>query len=143
MARKKQNVEADEPVEVTSEQPPVEETPEGASSDPSDYPWYDPEPEGPEPGGATYPEPEPEPVGDVPDFPLEEGHYFYTPVLSRRGHSEHRGVALVRERLGLEPVDSEVYDSDVMVAVQSFQKDIGEPMSGVMDAVTWNELFSR
>lgn len=86
---------------------------------------------------------EPEPVAvskpEAPAFPLAEGDYFFTPVLSRRAHSKGEGVRKVQERLGL-PVTGE-YDGDTLVAVQSHQKDRGEAMTGVVDAATWQELF--
>lgn len=89
---------------------------------------------------AVEPEPE-EPRPVAPDFPLEEDHYFFTPVLSPRGHSEGPGVAALREHLGLSASDQ--FDADLMVAVQGFQKDLGEAMSGVVDAALWQEIFSR
>ena len=146
MARKKKDLESmefegDEP-ELAAMDEQVE--PEVEPEDPSDirqHPSYDPGPEAPEPDDTPAPEPPAAPEGDAPDFPLEEGHYFYTPVLSSRGHSEGPGVALLREHLGLS--DSEEFDGNLLVAVQSFQKDLGEPMSGVVDAALWQEIFSR
>lgn len=75
----------------------------------------------------------------APAFPLADGDYFFTPVLSRRAHSKGEGVRKVQERLGL-PVTGE-YDGDTLVAVQSHQKSRGEAMTGVVDAATWRELF--
>lgn len=88
---------------------------------------------------------EPEPSRAMPEaskapaFPLTDGDYFFTPVLSRRAHSKGQGVRQVQERLGL-PVTGE-YDGDTLVAVQSHQKSRGEAMTGVVDAATWQELF--
>lgn len=86
---------------------------------------------------------EPEPVAvskpEAPAFPLDEGDYFFTPVLSRRAHSKGEGVRKVQERLGVSVTGE--YDGDTLVAVQGFQKDRGEAMTGVVDAATWQELF--
>lgn len=150
MARKKKveemSVEAVETglPDVLDEQPEPEVEDPGQPEVDEGMENYDPGPERPEPDDrkGDWPEPEPEPVM-VPDFPLEEGHYFHTPVLSPRGHSEHPGVAVLRAHLGVKPVDSEVFDSDVLVAVQSEQKDMGEPMSGVVDAESWGAILSR
>lgn len=119
MARKKKDLES---MEFEGDEPGLPEMDEEVTSD-----EVDAEPE------------EPRPV--APDFPLEEGHYFFTPVLSPRGHSEGPGVAALREHLGLSASDQ--FDGDLMVAVQSVQKDLGEAMSGVVDAALWQEIFSR
>lgn len=124
MARKKKDLES---MEFEGDEPDLPAMDEEVTSD-----------EDLEVAASAEPE-EPRPV--APDFPLGEGHYFFTPVLSPRGHSEGPGVAALRERLGLSASDQ--FDGDLMVAVQSFQKDMGDAMSGVVDAALWQEIFSR
>lgn len=121
MARKKQDLESMEFEGDEPGLPAMDEAEEVAVEEPA-------EPE----------QPEPEPSEP---FPLPEGHYVFTPVLSPRGHSSGPAVRRVRELLGLS--EGEEFDAPALVAVQDFQKRAGMPMSGVVDAETWDAISSR
>lgn len=130
MARKKKDLESMEFEGDEPGLPAMAEAEEVAAEEPAE-----PEPEQPDP------EPEqPEPERSEP-FPLPEGHYVFTPVLSSRGHSSGPAVRRVRELLGLS--EGEEFDAPALVAVQDFQKQAGLPMSGVVDAETWDAISSR
>lgn len=128
MARKKQDLES---MEFEGDEPglPAMDEAEGVAVE---------EPAEPEPEQPVEPEPEPE---QPEPFPLPEGHYVFTPVLSPRGHSSGPAVRRVRELLGLS--EGEEFDAPALVAVQDFQKQAGMPMSGVVDAETWDAIASR
>lgn len=137
MARKKQNLESMEFEGDEPGLPAMDEAEEVAVEEPVE-PEPEPEPAEPEP---AEPEPEqPEPEQSEP-FPLTEGHYVFTPVLSSRGHSSGPAVRRVRELLGLS--EGEEFDAPALVAVQDFQKQADLPMSGVVDAETWDAISSR
>lgn len=84
---------------------------------------------------------EPEPTTGSEPFPLPEGDYMFTPVLSGKGHSSGSAVRRVREWLGL-PEGSD-FDFDTVEAVRGFQRDHALPVSGVVDVGTWNALSAR
>lgn len=71
-------------------------------------------------------------------FPLPEDGYFSRPVMARRSVSSGGYVHTLRVRLGLEPgVD---FDSDVEAAVSKVQESAGLPVTGVVDAATWDVI---
>lgn len=137
MARKKKDLESMEFEGDEPGLPAMDEAEEVAVEEPAEPEQPEPEPEPAEPEPA---EPEPEQSEPEP-FPLPEGHYVFTPVLSSRGHSSGPAVRRVRELLGLS--EGEEFDAPALVAVQDFQKNAGLPMSGVVDAETWDAISSR
>lgn len=79
----------------------------------------------------------PKPKG--PAFPLPEGHYFSTPVVSRRSTSSGEAVRAIRRKVGA-PAGT-VFDDVTAQAVGKWQDAVGLPVTRVVDEATWNEMF--
>ena len=72
-------------------------------------------------------------------FPFPEGHYMATPSIARNSHSSGSMVAVVNEALG---VEGDVFNSLTRDALIAKQQEAGLPVTGVVDAETWDALFS-
>lgn len=77
-------------------------------------------------------------------FPLEEGHYYVHPVLSRYGHSgqhpeDRSAVALIQKALK-QPVTGEMTRDDSS-AVLEWQRKHKVSATGVVDEETWKALI--
>lgn len=71
-------------------------------------------------------------------FPFPEGHYFSTPNISRNSHSSGTHVRMLNEALGLG--NGEIFNVETMRAVRVRQEELGLPVTGVVDEVTWDVL---
>lgn len=73
-------------------------------------------------------------------FPLDDGHYFSSPVTSRNSTSMSGHVASIRKVVGLPP--STVYTHAVGDAVGQWQQDHDLPLTRVVDQRTWDAMFN-
>lgn len=70
-------------------------------------------------------------------FPYPEGHYMATPSIARNSHSSGSMVRRVNEALGIE---GDIFNGHTRDAVVAKQADLGLPVTGVVDEVTWDVL---
>lgn len=77
----------------------------------------------------------------TPPFPLREGQLFGPKSIQREIVHTHEGISTVQDILGSEQ-STGVYDKGTYREVVVYQRDHGLPITGLVDAATWESLHA-
>lgn len=83
------------------------------------------------------------PVDRLGEFPLQQGHYFYTPVTSPSAHTGRLGresepVMALQRAVGA--TQTGLFDEATAQAVSAWKQQHGLDRSPVVDEATWEHL---